>query len=162
MWCLVALNSWGFQVWTSSNAMCVSNFTILCIAREAESMVPRGIPQVKYERAKLRKRQGKDTLGELFQTCKQSKGEFVHAVQISPTVIAVLRQIQPVTINPAEDLALDKVGFLHQGSNCGTQAEYENMSINYVYKQILMYCTCNLWEMPVQNMGMYCTCNWLS
>lgn len=58
--------------------------------KAASSLVPRGIAQVKYERSKLRKQHSKDTLAELIYKCKQSKGEFVHAVQISPAVRVVL------------------------------------------------------------------------
>ena len=60
------------------------------IAKSASCTVPRDISQVKYERAKLRKQHSKDTLAELIQTCKASKGEFVHALQVSPSVRAVL------------------------------------------------------------------------
>ena len=45
---------------------------------------------MKYERAKLRKQHSKDELAELIEKCKASKGEFVHALQVRPSVRAVL------------------------------------------------------------------------
>ena len=52
---------------------------------------PRGqFAQVKHDRAKLRKKHSKDVLTELIEKCKASKGESVHALQVSPNVRAVL------------------------------------------------------------------------
>lgn len=52
--------------------------------------VPRGISQVKYQRGKLREQHSKDTLAELIEKCKESKGEFLHSLQVSPEVRVVL------------------------------------------------------------------------
>ena len=52
--------------------------------------VPRGISQVKYQRTKLREQHAKDTLAELIEKCKASKGEFLHSLQVSPEVRVVL------------------------------------------------------------------------
>ena len=60
------------------------------IDQSASGTVPRSISQVKYERAKLRKQHSKDALAELIEKCKESKGAFVHTLQVSPSVRAVL------------------------------------------------------------------------
>lgn len=60
------------------------------IEKSASCTVPRGISQVKYERAKLRKKHNKDALAELIEKCKDSKGEFVHALQVGPSVRVAL------------------------------------------------------------------------
>ena len=52
--------------------------------------VPRGILQVKYERVKLRKQHSKDALAELMKKGMGSKGQFRHALQVSPSVRVVL------------------------------------------------------------------------
>lgn len=60
------------------------------IEKSASCTVPRGISQVKYERAKLRKKHNKDALAELIEKCKDSKGEFVHGPQVGPSVRVAL------------------------------------------------------------------------
>ena len=60
------------------------------IEKSASCTVPRGISQVKYERAKLRKKHNKDALAELIEKCKDSKGEFVHGLQVGPSVRVAL------------------------------------------------------------------------
>lgn len=52
--------------------------------------LPRGIRQVKYQRSKLRDQHVKDTLAELIEKCKDSKGKFLHSLQVSPEVRVVL------------------------------------------------------------------------
>lgn len=52
--------------------------------------LPRGIRQVKYQRSKLRDQHAKDTLAELIDKCKDSKGQFLHSLQVSPEVRVVL------------------------------------------------------------------------
>lgn len=52
--------------------------------------LPRGIMQVKYQRSKLRDQHAKDTLAELIDKCKDSKGKFLHSLQVSPEVRVVL------------------------------------------------------------------------
>ena len=78
------------------------------IDKSASCTVPRGISQVKYERAKLRKKHSKDALAELIEKCKGSKGAFVHALQASPGVRAVLatksqlQDLEKFCCNPEE------------------------------------------------------------
>lgn len=48
--------------------------------------LPRGIRQVKYQRSKLRDQHGKDTLADLIEKCKDSKGKFLHSLQLSPAL----------------------------------------------------------------------------
>ena len=50
----------------------------------------RGFSQVKYERKKLRQQHSKDTLSEIIDKCKQSNGEFLHSLQVSPNIRVVL------------------------------------------------------------------------
>ena len=52
--------------------------------------LPRGVSQVKYQRSKLRDQHAKDTLAELIEKCKESKGEFLHSLQVSPEVRLVI------------------------------------------------------------------------
>lgn len=60
------------------------------IDKSASCTVPRGISQVKYERRKRQKQHSKDALAELIEKCKASKETFVHSLQVSPGVRAVL------------------------------------------------------------------------
>lgn len=45
---------------------------------------------MKYQRSKLRDQHAKDTLAELIEKCKDSKGKFLHSLQASPEVRVVL------------------------------------------------------------------------
>lgn len=59
------------------------------ISKSASCTVPKDIPQVKYESAKLRKQHSKDALAELIEKCKASKGEFDHVLHVSPSIRVV-------------------------------------------------------------------------
>lgn len=56
----------------------------------AFATLPRGIRQVKCQRSKLRDQHAKDTLAELIEKCKESKGKFLHSLQVSPEFRVVL------------------------------------------------------------------------
>ena len=78
------------------------------IDKSASCTFPRGISQVKYETAKLRKQHSKDVLVELIDKCKDSKGTFLHSLQVSPGVRAVLasesqlQDLEKFSCNPEE------------------------------------------------------------
>ena len=52
--------------------------------------LPRGITQVKYQRSKLRDQHAKNTLAELTEKFKDSRGKFLHSLQVSKEVRVVL------------------------------------------------------------------------